>query len=122
MGRYEEALEATQEAVTLRRALAADNPAAHQADLATALSNLGIWLDRVGRSAEALAARTESVRLYRALALADPGLYRDEYRRRLTALRKEFDQKGMQYEAIMHDLADPASGYMAKSRQGHQAG
>ena len=107
VGRYEEALEVTQEAVTLRRALAADNPAAHQADLAIALDHLGIWLDRVGRSAEALAAWTESVRLYRALAVADPGLYGDEYRRRLTALRKKFDQKGMQYEAIMHDLADP---------------
>ena len=107
-GRYEEALEATQESVALRRALAADNPAAHQADLATALANLGILLDRAGRYEEALAAQTESVRLYRTLAAADPGLYRDEYRRRLTALRKEFNQKGMQYEAIMHDLADPS--------------
>ena len=35
--------------VTVLRALAADNPAAHQADLATALDNLGVWLDRVGR-------------------------------------------------------------------------
>jgi len=107
VGRYEEALDATQEAITLRRVLAAENPAAHQADLANALSNLGVQLDRMGRSAEALTARTESVRSYRALALADPGLYRDEYRRRLAALRKEFDQKGMQYEAIMHDLVDP---------------
>jgi hypothetical protein len=54
-----------------------------------------------------LAARTESVRLYRALASVDPGLYRDKYRRQLTALRQEFDRKGMQYDAIMHGLADP---------------
>ena len=108
MGRYEEALEAAQESVALSRVLAADNPAAHQADLARALSNLGLRLDQVGRSAEALTARTESVRLLRTLALAHPGLYRDEYRRWLTAVRKEFDQKGMQYEAIMHDLTDPA--------------
>ena len=108
VGRYEEALEATQEAVTLCRALAADNPAAHRDDLARALADLGYRLDRVDRPEEALAARAESVQLYRALALADPGLYRDEYRRRLTALQKEFDQKGMQHEAIMHDLADPS--------------
>ena len=108
VGRYEEALEATQEAVTLRRALAADNPAAHRADLARVLADLGYRLDRVDRPEEALDTRAESVRLYRALASADPGLYRDEYRRRLTALQKEFDQKGIQYEATMHDLADPS--------------
>lgn len=47
----------------LRRAMAADNPAAHQADLADGLDHLGVQLARVGRSAEALAVRTESVRL-----------------------------------------------------------
>jgi len=107
VGRYQEALEATQEGITLRRALAADNLAAHQAGLAIGLTNLGICLDRVGRSSDALAARIESVRLYRSLASTDPDLYLNQYQQRLTALRKEFDQRGMQYEAIMHDLADP---------------
>ena len=108
VGRYQEALDAAQEAVTLRRAQAADNPARHQADLAMALNNLGIRLDQVGRSDEALAARRESVRIYRELASKDPDRYQTEYRRQLTALRREFDQRGMQYEAIMHDLVDPA--------------
>ena len=103
MGRYREALEAAQEAVTLCRALAADNPA-HQADLAAALANLGVYLDREGRSAQALAACTESVRIYRDLARTDPGLYKDRYHTLLTYLQKNLS--GMQYEALTYNLAD----------------
>jgi len=60
-------------------------------------------LDRLDRHREALDARTESVRIYRALAARDPDLYRAEYQAKLGALRREYDQRGMRYEAIMHD-------------------
>jgi len=80
--RYQEALEATREAVSLHRALAADNPAAHQPRLAGGLNNLGIRLDRLGRHQEALAARTESVRIFHELASRSPDLYQAEYRQK----------------------------------------
>ncbi len=60
--------------VTLRRALAADNPA-RQADLASALANLGVRLYRVGRYEEALEATQESVALRRALAADNPAAH-----------------------------------------------
>jgi tetratricopeptide (TPR) repeat protein len=109
VGRYQEALDATQESLTLRRTLANDNPAAHQAGLATALANLGVDLDQAGRHPEALDARTESVRVYRELATRDPDLYQAEYQRRLGVLRREYEQRGMRYEAIFHDLGDPSA-------------
>jgi len=108
LGRHQEALEATQEAVSLHRALAADNPAAHQAGLAMGLNHLGNELGELGRHQEALAARTESVRIFHELASSSPDLYQAEYRQKLGALRREYDQRGMAYEAITHDLVDPA--------------
>ena len=92
--------------VTLYRPLAAGNPAAHQADLARALGNLGVLLDRVSRYQDALAARTESVNVYRVLASRDPDLYQDQYRQTLSALRREYEQRGMHMDAILHHLAD----------------
>ena len=60
---YAEALEAAQESVTLCRVLAGDDPAAHQANLASALNYLGVWLDRSAVTEEALEAAQESVTL-----------------------------------------------------------
>jgi hypothetical protein len=71
-GRQDEALAATEEAVTLRRALAATNPAVFNPDLALSLNNLGNRLSKLGRHEEALAATEEAVTLYRALAAANP--------------------------------------------------
>ena len=84
VGRYQEALDATQEAVTLCRALAADNPAAHQADLAAALNNLGNRLDQVGRYQEALDATQEAVTLRRALAADNPAAHQADLATRWT--------------------------------------
>ena len=109
MGRYQEALAAHEEAVALYRALARDNPAVHQPDLAGAVSNLGVGLDGVGRSQEALSARTEATDIYRQLASRDPDLYQKEYQKRLGALRREYDQRGLHDEAILHHLADLAT-------------
>ena len=71
LGRHQEALATTGEAVGLRRALARDNPA-HQPGLAEALDNLGNHLADLGRHQEALAAAEESVGLWRPLARDNP--------------------------------------------------
>ena len=100
VGRYEEALEATQEAVTLLRALAADNPAAHQADFAVALSGLGIRLYVVGRYEEALEATQEAVTLLRALAADNPAAHQAYLAAVLDNLGIRLDRVGRYEEAL----------------------
>ena len=86
--------------VTLYRALAADNPAAHQANLARALNNLGIWLDRVGRYPEALAATEEAVTLYRALAADNPAAHQAGLAAALDGLGIWLDRVGRYQDAL----------------------
>jgi tetratricopeptide (TPR) repeat protein len=61
LGRPAEALPVTQEAVTIRRELAADMPDRYRPALAASLSNLGIWFSALGRNSEASAAREEAL-------------------------------------------------------------
>jgi hypothetical protein len=68
----QEGLRATEEAVSLWRLLAQDNPG-YQPDLARALINLRVRLSRLGRDQEALAATEEAVSLWRPLAHDNPG-------------------------------------------------
>ena len=70
LGHYQEALEATEESVSLWRPLARDD-ASHQPGLAAALDGLGIALEQMGRDWEALEATEESVSLWRPLARDD---------------------------------------------------
>ncbi|SNB74288.1 Anaphase-promoting complex subunit 5, partial [Thermoflexus hugenholtzii JAD2] len=72
MGRREEALTATQEAVELYRQLAAQHPQAFLPDLASSLTNLGAMLSELGRREEALQVIQEAVELYRQLAVQHP--------------------------------------------------
>ena len=74
-GRRAEGLAAAQEAVDLRRELAAGNRDAYLPDLATSVNNLAIHLAEAGRRAEGLAAAQEAVDLYRELAAGEPHLY-----------------------------------------------
>jgi tetratricopeptide (TPR) repeat protein len=55
IGRRDDALTPTQEAVTIYRALAENNPAAYLPDLAMSLNNLGNRLSDIGRHDDALA-------------------------------------------------------------------
>jgi tetratricopeptide (TPR) repeat protein len=64
LGRWEEALAAGQEAVKLRRALAAARPEAFTPNLAMSLNNLANRLSELGRREEALAAGQEAADLY----------------------------------------------------------
>ncbi len=69
------ALAAIEEAVTLRRELAATAPAVYTADLAASLNNLSAERSGTGDPAGALAAIEEAVTLYRELAATAPAVY-----------------------------------------------
>ncbi len=74
MGRREEALEASVEAVTVYRGLAEARPDAFLPDLASSLNNHAVRLGEVGQREEALEASVEAVTVYRDLAEARPML------------------------------------------------
>ena len=78
LGRREEALAAIQEAVTIRRELAAARPDAFRPDLATSLNNLSVRLADLGRREEALAAIQEAVTIRRELAARWPDAHQHE--------------------------------------------
>ncbi|HZI13245.1 MAG TPA: tetratricopeptide repeat protein, partial [Myxococcus sp.] len=67
LGRWEEALQATEEAVAICRKLAENSPEHYQPDLALAFNNLSIMLKDMGRWEEALEAASEAVAFYRQL-------------------------------------------------------
>ncbi|MFM9110606.1 MAG: tetratricopeptide repeat protein, partial [Prochlorococcaceae cyanobacterium] len=71
VGRLQEALAPTEEAVTVYRQLVKTNPA-YLGDLAMALNNLGVRYSELGRRQEALAPTEEAVTVYRQLAKTNP--------------------------------------------------
>jgi hypothetical protein len=75
LGRREEGLAASEEAVTICRRLADANPAAYLPNLAGSLNNLSVDLGGLGRREEGLAASEEVVTICRRLADADPAAY-----------------------------------------------
>jgi tetratricopeptide (TPR) repeat protein len=75
LGRREEALAASKEAVDIYRALAEGFPEAFLPNLAMSLSNTGAMLSSLGRREEALAASKEAVDIYRALAEGCPDAF-----------------------------------------------
>ncbi|MDQ7907648.1 tetratricopeptide repeat protein [Phytohabitans sp. ZYX-F-186] len=74
IGEARESLERIQEAVAIRRTLAANDPRRYRAALADSLSDLSTRLDRVGIRDHGLLAAEEAVELYRA-AVADDRRY-----------------------------------------------
>ena len=75
LGRREDALAASQEAVEIYRRLAHARPDAFLPDLATSLNNLSVDLSNLGRREDALAASQEAVEIYRRLAHARPDAF-----------------------------------------------
>jgi tetratricopeptide (TPR) repeat protein len=69
------ALAAIEEALIIRRQLAAARPAAFLPDLASSLNNQSLRLADLGRREEALAAIEEAVTIYRQLAAARPAAF-----------------------------------------------
>ena len=75
LGRREDALAATEEAVSQCRQLAQARPDAFHSNLASALNNLGMTQSNLGRREDALAATEEAVTIRRQLAQARPDAF-----------------------------------------------
>ena len=76
LGRRQEALAPTEEAVKIYRELAKTNPAFLN-DLATSLNNLGISYSELGRRRRRWPATEEAVKIYRELAKTNPAYLSD---------------------------------------------
>ena len=100
LGRREEALTATQEAVKIYRQLAQQNPQAFLPDLAMSLNNLGYMLSELGRREEALAATAEAADLYRDLARANPQAFLPDLAMSLNNLGNRLSDLGRREEAL----------------------
>jgi len=72
LGRYEEALKSTEEAVKIYRELAKKNPDRFLLELATAFNSLKVMYASLGHHKEALKAAEEAVKIYRELAEKNP--------------------------------------------------
>jgi tetratricopeptide (TPR) repeat protein len=95
LGRPAEALPVTEEAVAIRRELAAASPDRYRPDLANSLDNLGIRFWELGRPALALPVSQEAAAMFRELAAASP----DRYRPDLANLGRWFSELGRPAEA-----------------------
>lgn len=84
LGRQEDALATTEQAVQLYRALVQAYPAAHTEGLALSLSSLAAVLAELGRREDALAAGWEAIKLYKRLAKANPATHEANLARSLT--------------------------------------
>ncbi|MFM7641305.1 MAG: CHAT domain-containing tetratricopeptide repeat protein, partial [Cyanobium sp.] len=76
VGRRQEALAPTEEAVRIYRELVKTNPA-YLPNVATALNNLGVSLSELGRRQEALAPTEEALQIRRELAKTNPAFLPD---------------------------------------------
>ncbi|MER6162042.1 tetratricopeptide repeat protein [Streptomyces sp. NPDC001868] len=99
VGRWEEALAAAEQAVTIYRPLAAEDPA-HESELAASLSGLGMHLSQMGRREEALAAAEQAMVIYRRLAAEDLAAHAPARAATLTTLGMHLSQMGRQEEAL----------------------
>ncbi|MGD8450188.1 MAG: tetratricopeptide repeat protein [Phycisphaerae bacterium] len=100
LGCREEALAASQEAVDIRRRLAATRPDAFLPYLATSLNNLGNRLRELGRREEALAATQEAAEHYRKLAATRPDAFRPDLAMSLNNLGNSLSELGQREEAL----------------------
>jgi tetratricopeptide (TPR) repeat protein len=100
LGRHGEALTAAEEAVRLRRALAAARPDAFTPNLARSLHSLATMLSDVGRREEALTVAEEAVRLYRALVAARPAAFTRDLAALLNNLANSLSALGRREEAL----------------------
>jgi tetratricopeptide (TPR) repeat protein len=98
VGRRQDALGPTEEAIRLYRELAATNPA-FLPDLAMALNNLGNYYSDVGRWQDALAPGEEATRLHRELAGTNPGFLPD-LARALNNLGISYSEVGRWQDAL----------------------
>ena len=100
LGRREQALAAIQEAVTIRRELAAARPDAFRPVLAISLNNLAYRLADLGRQEQALAASQEAADIYRELAAARPDAFRPYLAISLNNLSADMADLGQREQAL----------------------
>jgi tetratricopeptide (TPR) repeat protein len=100
LGRREEALTATQEAVDIYRGLAQVNPQVFLPDLATSLNNLGNRLSDLGRREEALTATQEAVDIRRKLAEQNRQAFLPDLAMSLNNLGRALSALGRREEAL----------------------
>ncbi|MEM7738345.1 MAG: tetratricopeptide repeat protein [Deinococcota bacterium] len=100
VGRREDALAATQEAVTSYRQLAETRPDAFLPDLADALNNLGNRFSDLGRREDALIATQEAVTIRRQLAEAHPDAFLPDLADALNNLGRMFSNLGRPEDAL----------------------
>ena len=100
LGRWEEALEATQETVAIYRKLAVGRPDAFLPDLAGGLNDLGAKFIELGRREEALETTQESVAIYRKLAADRPDAFLPNLAGGLNNLGLSFSDLGRREEAL----------------------
>jgi hypothetical protein len=91
---------ATQEAVEMRRTLAAQRPDAFWPGLAASLNNLANMLSALSRGEEALAAALEAVDMYCALAAQRPDAFRPDLAISLAVLAICLDGIGRHEDAV----------------------
>jgi len=100
LGRREEALTATEEAVGIYRQLAQENPQAFLPYLAMSLNNLGNRLSALGRREEALTATQEAVDIRRRLAEQNPQAFLPDLAMSLNNLGRMLSALGRREEAL----------------------
>jgi len=129
VGEYRRALTTAQDAVTLRRDLAAAEPARYTPDLANSLTNLGICLERLDRADAQLQARAEAVAWWARLAELRPDDYRETYQQDRAILTRETSSWTALRQTLMRRREQPDSKYGLCSRSfqrrrlaGHRTG
>jgi tetratricopeptide (TPR) repeat protein len=100
LGRREEALSATEEAVALRRTLSARRPDNFLPDLVRSLNNLGYRLSDLGRREDALSAMEEAVAHYRTLSSSRTDAFLSELATILNNLGNALSDLGRREEAL----------------------
>ena len=100
LGRREDALAVSQEAVGIYRELAAARLDVFRPDLASSLNNLALSLGDLGRREDALAAIQEAVGIYRELAAARPDVFRPGLAGSLTNLVVRLGGLGRRDDAL----------------------
>jgi hypothetical protein len=99
-GRPDQALPPAQEAVEIRRELAASYPDRYRPDLAGSLSNLGNRFSELGRPDQALPPAREAVEIRRELAASYPDRYRPDLADSLSNLGIQFSELGRPDQAL----------------------
>lgn len=101
LGRREEALASTNEAVRLYHLLAAERPEAFLPDLAMSLSNLGSMQGNLGKREAALEAAQEALEIYRQLSSKDPELFLPRLAGSLSNLGVRLSELGQREQALL---------------------